>query len=36
MAVVSDLWLASMQVLDGQLILALEFREGFLKMGDHQ
>jgi len=36
MAVVSDPWFASMQVLDGQHILALEFRERFLKMGDHQ
>ena len=36
MTVVSDPWFASVQVLDGQLILALEFRERFLKMGDHQ
>ena len=35
MAVVSDPWLASMQVLDRQLILALEFCERFLEMGDH-
>ena len=36
MAVVSHPWFASMQVLDGQPIFALEFHERFLKMGDHQ
>ena len=36
MAVVSDPWFASMQVLDGQPILTLAFCERFLKMGDHQ
>jgi len=35
-AVVSDPWLTSVQVLDGQLILALEFRKRLLKMGNHQ
>jgi hypothetical protein len=36
MAAVNDPWFTSMQVLDGQPIFALEFRERFLKMGDHQ
>ena len=36
MAVVSHPRFASMQVLNDQLILTLEFRERFLKMGDHQ